>query len=97
MENGKNIRWIVRNDVKESNRETIELVGSRKLLRIYNRVIWYYYYCIYKVCKQFDRSIYIRNYHKVRKTTTQMRLKPIIKYTYKGNLILNPPKPYVKV
>jgi hypothetical protein len=41
MENGKNMRWIVRSDVKESNRETIELVGGRRLLCVCNRVIWY--------------------------------------------------------
>jgi len=32
MENENNIRWIVRSDVKESNGETIELVGGRRLL-----------------------------------------------------------------
>jgi hypothetical protein len=41
MENGKNIRWIMRSDVKESNRETIELVGGWRLLRICNTVVWY--------------------------------------------------------
>jgi hypothetical protein len=41
MKNGKNMRWIVRSDVKESNRETIELVGGRRLLCVCNRVIWY--------------------------------------------------------
>jgi hypothetical protein len=42
MENRKHIRWLVRSDVEESIGETIELVGSWKLLRICNRVIWYY-------------------------------------------------------
>jgi hypothetical protein len=42
MENGKNIRWIVRSDVKESNGEIIELVNGRRLLHVYNIVIWYY-------------------------------------------------------
>jgi hypothetical protein len=42
MENGKNIRWIVRSDVKESNGEIIELVDGRRLLCVCNRVIWYY-------------------------------------------------------
>jgi hypothetical protein len=41
MKNGKNIRWIVKSDVKESNGETIELVGDRRLLHVCNRVIWY--------------------------------------------------------
>jgi hypothetical protein len=42
MENEKNIRWIVRSDVKESNGEIIELVNGRRLLHVYNIVIWYY-------------------------------------------------------
>jgi hypothetical protein len=42
MKNGKNIRWIVRSDVKESNGEIIELVNGRRLLHVYNIVIWYY-------------------------------------------------------
>jgi hypothetical protein len=27
--------------MKESNGETIVLVGDRRLLRVYNRIIWY--------------------------------------------------------
>jgi hypothetical protein len=42
MKNGNNIKWIVRSDVKESNGETIELKGGWRLLRVCNRVIWYY-------------------------------------------------------
>jgi hypothetical protein len=42
IENEKNIRWIVISDVKESNGEIIELVGGWSLLRVCNRVIWYY-------------------------------------------------------
>jgi hypothetical protein len=42
MKNGNNIKWIVRSDVKESNEETIELVGGQRLPRVCNKVIWYY-------------------------------------------------------
>jgi hypothetical protein len=55
MENEKNIRWIVRSDVKESNGETIELVGGRRLLRVYNRVIWY---CVTKEDKKGIKEMY---------------------------------------
>jgi hypothetical protein len=55
MENGKNIRWIVRSDVEESNGETIELVGGRRLLCVYNRVIWY---CVTKKDKKRIKVMY---------------------------------------
>jgi hypothetical protein len=42
MKNGKNIRWIVRNDMKESNGKTIQLMGCWRLLHVCNRVICYY-------------------------------------------------------
>jgi len=55
MENEKNIRWIVRSDVEESNGETIELVGGRRLLRVYNRVIWY---CVTKEDNKRIKEMY---------------------------------------
>jgi hypothetical protein len=55
MENENNIRWIVRSDVKESNGETIELVGGRRLLRVCNRVIWY---CVTKEDKKRTKKMY---------------------------------------
>jgi hypothetical protein len=45
----------MKSNVKESNRETIELVGGRRLLRVCNRVIWH---CITQKDKKRIEKMY---------------------------------------